>query len=139
MKKSLLFFFVLVTAFCFAQGPKPDLASLKSTDEISLDIKGLSLENTIPQEKMLTLKEWSLKGENAGKYKIAYYQLRTNYNHTFSKNDEFFTNEVTQAMTQFFTDLEKNCKLMFEDVVVQHLETGKQYKIAPLTVIIKTE
>jgi hypothetical protein len=139
MKKLLLSFFVLFNVFCFAQGSKPDLANLKSRDDISLDIKGLSLENTISQEKIVTLKEWGLKGENATKFKIAYYQLKTNYNHTFSKNDEFFSNEVTPVMTQFFTDLEKNCKLMFEDVVIREIETGKQFKIAPLTVIIKTE
>ena len=139
MKKLILSLYIFTSAVCFAQGPKPDLANVKTTDGISLDIKGLSLESTISQEQMLTIKEWGLKGESASKYKIAYYQLRTNYDHTFSKNDEFYTNEVTPAMTQFFTDLDKNCKLMFENIVIQHLETGGQYKIAPLTVIIKTE
>jgi hypothetical protein len=139
MKKLILSLFVLATACCFAQGPKPDLAKLPPTDEVSLTIKGLTIENTISQDKMVATKTWELKGENAAKYKIAYYQLKTSYKHTFSTNDEFFNNEVTPAMTQFFTDLEKNCKIMFDDVVVQNIETGKQFKIAPLTVVVKVE
>jgi hypothetical protein len=139
MKKLIIALFLFAGTICFAQGPKPDLANLKMVDDISLDIKGLSLENTISQEKMTGIKQWDLKGENASKYKIAYYHLKTSYNHSFSKNDEFYNNEVTPVMTQFFTDLEKNCKLIFEDVVIQHIENGQQYEIAPLTVIIKTE
>lgn len=138
MKNLILSLFIFAGIACFAQGPKPDLANLKSTDEVKLTITGLTIENTIPQDKIIATKLWELKGDNAAKYKIAYYQLKTNYNHTFSKNDEFYNNEVTPVMTQFFTDLEKNCKLTFEDVVVQNIETGAQYKIAPLTVVIKT-
>jgi hypothetical protein len=139
MKKLFFTLLVFATAFCFAQGPKPDITKLPTTDEVNLTINGLTLENTISQEKIIAAKTWDLKGDHAAKYKIAYYQFKTSYDHTFSNNDEFFNNEVTPVMTQFFTDLEKNCKIMFDDVVVQNIETGKQYKIAPLTVVVKMQ
>ncbi len=65
--------------------------------------------------------------------------FKTTYEHTFSKDDLFYDNVITEAMTRFFTDLEKNCKLIFDDVVVTNTETGKSFKIAPLNVVVKIE
>ena len=79
-----------------------------------------------------------LKGDDASKYKIMYYRFKTNYQHNISQ-DEFFDNAITEGMTRFFTDLEKNCKLIYEDIVVQNTETGKSFKILPLSVIVKVE
>lgn len=139
MKNLILAFLFLNASLTFGQGaPKPDLATLSSMDEISLDMKGLTLEGKITQEQLIAIKSLGLKGDHSDKYKIAYYRFKTNYNHTFSQ-DEFFDGLVSEAMTRFFTDLDKNCKLMYEDVVIQNTETGKQFKIAPLTVIVKVE
>lgn len=138
MKNLILSFFLLAAAVSFGQSPKPDLAALTSTDDVSLDMKGLSLEGKITQQQLIAIKTLGLKGEHADKYKIVYYRFKTNYQHTISQ-DEFFDNTISETMTRFFTDLDKNCKLIYEDIVVQNIETGKQYKIAPLTVVVKVE
>lgn len=138
MKNLILSFLFFATSICVSQNNvKPDLANLPTTDEVALTLKGLSLEKTISQEELIPLKEIDLKGENASKYKLTYYHFKTTYKHTFSKDDLFYDNVITEAMTRFFTDLEKNCKLIFDDVVVTNTETGKSYKIAPLNVIVK--
>lgn len=141
MKNLILSFLMLTASFCFGQtgAPAPDLANLPTTDEVALTLKGLSLENKISQEQLIPLKQIDLKGENASKYKLSYYHFKTTYQHTFSKDDLFYDNVITESMTRFFTDLEKNCKLIFDDVVVTNTETGKQYKIAPLNVVVKVE
>lgn len=139
MKNLILSFLFLTASVCFGQtgAPKPDLANLPSTDEVVLTLKGLTLENKITQEQLIPLKQIDLKGENAAKYKLTYYHFKTTYEHSFSKDDLFYDNVITETMTRFFTDLEKNCKLIFDDVVVTNTETGKQYKIAPLNVVVK--
>jgi hypothetical protein len=139
MKKIVLSLLVLISTICLAQTPKPDLAALTMNDNVKLTIKGLNLENKISQDKLVEVKQLDLKGDEAAKYKIAYYHFKTTYKRSISQNDEFYNNEITPTQTQFFTDLETNCRLMFEDVVIQELETGKQYKIAPLTVVVKVE
>ena len=101
-------------------------------------MKGLTLEGKITQQQLIAIKSLGLKGEHADKYKIVYYHFKTNYQHTISQ-DEFFDNTISETMTRFFTDLDKNCKLIYEDIVVQNTETGKQYKIAPLTVVVKVD
>lgn len=139
MKNLLLSFLILISNVALSQNKKPDLANLPSTDEVALTLKGLTIENTILQAQLIPLKQIDLKGDNAAKYKLAYYHFKTTYVHTFSKDDLFYDNVVPEAMTQFFTDLEKNCKLIFDDVVVTNTETGKSYKIAPLNVVVKVE
>lgn len=132
---TLLFF---AASICVSQSPKPDLAKLPSTDEVTLTLKGLSLENKMSQEQLIALKQLDLKGDNAAKYKIVYYHFKTTYKRT-SSVDEFYDNLITPVMTQFFTDLETNCKIMYEDIVVQNIETGKQFKIASQFVVVKVE
>lgn len=142
MKNLILSILFFATTVCIAQAPlktKPDLASLTTTEDVSLTLKGLTVEKTITQEELIPLKNIELKGENAAKYKLVYYQFKTNYMHTFSEKDDFFDNNISEAQTRFFTDLEKNCKLTFDDIVVQHIETGKQFKVASLSVIVKVE
>ena len=139
MKNLILSFLILVSSVALSQNTKPDLANLPTTDEVALTLKGLTIENTILQAQLIPLKQIDLKGENAAKYKLVYYHFKTTYIHTFSKDDLFYDNMIPEAMTQFFTDLEKNCKLIFDDVVVKNTETGKSYKIAPLNVIVKVE
>ncbi len=143
MKNLILFVLFLAATVCVAQAPKktnvkPDLTSLTQIDNISLDLKGLSVEDKIDQEQLIKLKQLDLKGDDAAKYKITYYHFKTNYQHTISQ-DEFFDNAITEGMTRFFTDLEKNCKLIYEDIVVQNTESGKSFKLAPLAVIVKVE
>ncbi len=143
MKKLILTFLVFATSICISQNAKsvnvkPDLANLPTTDEVSLTLKGLSLESKITQEQLTAVKQLDLKGDNAAKYKITYYHFKTTYKRT-SSVDEFYDNLILPNMTQFFADLETNCKLMYEDIVVQNTETGKSYKLAPLTVIVKVE
>ncbi len=137
--KNLVFSFLFFAAsICISQNNiKPDLANLPTTDEVALTLKGLSIENKISQEQLIPLKQLDLKGENASKYKLVYYHFKTTYEHTFSKDDVFYDNAITETMTRFFTDLEKNCKLIFDDVVVTNTETGRSYKIAPLNVTVK--
>lgn len=139
MKNLILSFLVLVSSVALSQNTKPDLANLPTTDEVALTLKGLSIENKITQQQLIPLKQIDLKGENASKYKLVYYHFKTTYEHTFSKDDLFYDNTITETMTRFFTDLEKNCKLIFDDVVVANIETGKQFKIAPLNVVVKVE
>ncbi len=139
MKNLILSLLFLSTTICVSQNAKPDLANLTTTEEVSLHLKGLTVEKTITQEELIPLKQVELKGENAAKYKLVYYHFKTTYLHTFSQNDEFFDNNFTEAQTRFFTDLEKNCKLTFDNVVVQNTETGKQFKIATLSVVVKVE
>jgi hypothetical protein len=138
MKNLVLSFLFLIATISVAQNKKPDLASLTSVDDITLDIKGMTLEGKITQDQLMAIKTLDLKGENASKYKIVYYRFKTNYQHTLSQ-DEFYDNLITETMTRFFTDLDKNCKLTFEDIVIQNTETGKQFKISPLSVIVKVE
>lgn len=138
MKNLILSFLFFVAAISVAQNKKPDLESLTSIDDITLDIKGVSLEGKISQEQLIPVKSLDLKGENASKYKIIYYRFKTNYQHSISQ-DEFYDNLISETMTRFFTDLDKNCKLSYEDIVIQNTETGKQFKIAPLTIIVKVE
>ncbi len=139
MKKLILSFLLLTAGICFGQGaPKPDLASLPITEEVTLNLKGLTLEGKMTQDQLIAVKTLDLKGDNAAKYKIVYYKFKTTYQHTISQ-DEYYDNTINETMTRFFTDLDKNCKLMYEDVVVQNTETGKQYKIAPLNVVVKVE
>ncbi|MBP7807711.1 MAG: hypothetical protein KA163_00325 [Bacteroidia bacterium] len=137
MKHLILCFLILVSSVALSQNTKPDLANLPTTDEVALTLKGLTIENTILQQQLIPLKQIDLKGENASKYKLVYYHFKTTYVHTFSKDDLFYDNVITEAMTRFFTDLEKNCKLIFDEVVVTNTETGKSYKIAPLNVVVK--
>jgi len=142
MKNLILSFLFLAATVCVAQAPlktKPDLASLTTTEDVSLTLKGLTVEKTITQEELIPLKNIELKGDKAAKYKLVYYQFKTNYMHTFSEKDDFFDNNISEAQTRFFTDLEKNCKLTFDDVVVQNIETGKLFKIAPLSVVVKID
>ncbi len=139
MKNLVLSFLILISSVALSQNTKPDLASLSTTDEVALTLKGLSIENVISQTQMISLKQIDLKGDNAAKYKLVYYHFKTTYEHTFSKDDLFYDNVITEAMTRFFTDLEKNCKLIFDDVVVTNTETGKSYKISPLNVVVKVE
>ena len=143
MKKLILSLLVFATSICISQNEKPanvkpDLASLPTTDEVNLTLKGLNLESVISQEQLTAVKQLDLKGENAAKYKITYYHFKTTYKRT-SSIDEFYDNLILPTMTQFFADLETNCKLIYEDVVVQNTETGKSFKLAPLTVIVKVE
>ena len=138
MKKLILILLVFATSICISQNVKPDLTNLPSTDEVSLTLKGLSLESKISQEQLIAVKQLDLKGEKADKYKIIYYHFKTTYKRTISV-DEFYDNLILPTMTQFFADLETNCKLIYEDIVVQNTETGKSYKLAPLTVIVKVE
>lgn len=139
MKNLILSFLILVSSVALSQNTKPDLANLPTTDDVALTLKGLSIENKITQQQLIPLKQIDLKGENAAKYKLVYYHFKTTYEHTFSKDDLFYDNTITETMTRFFTDLEKNCKLIFDDVVVANIETGKQFKIAPLNVVVKVE
>ncbi len=138
MKNLIFSCLLLASSICVSQSPKPDLASLPSTDEVSLTLKGLSLENKISQKQLMDLKQLDLKGDNAAKFKIIYYHFKTTYKRTTSV-DEFYDNLITPAMTQFFADLENNCKIMYEDIVVKNIETGKQFKLAPLFVIVKLD
>lgn len=143
MKNLILSLLIFASTAYMAQAPKqdnvkPDLTSLTLLEDVTLSLKGLTVESSITQEQLIPLKQLELKGENASNYKIIYYRFKTNYKHTFSQ-DEFFDNVINEAMTLFFTDLEKNCKLTYEDVVVKHTETGKSYKLAPLSVIVKVE
>jgi hypothetical protein len=138
MKNFILSFLIFTANICVSQTPKPDLAALPGTDEVSLTLKGLSLESKISQEQLIALKQLDLKGEQAAKYKITYYHFKTTYKRT-SSVDEFYDNLITPIMTQFFTDLETNCKIIYEDIVVQNIETGKQFKLAPVSVIVKVE
>lgn len=139
MKKLILSFLIIAVNICTAQNVKPDLTNLSTIEDVNLHLKGLTVEKTITQEELVPMKQIELKGENAAKYKLVYYHFKTSYMHTFSQNDEFFDNNITEVMTRFFTDLEKNCKLTFDDVVVQNTETGKQYKIPSLSVVVKVE
>jgi hypothetical protein len=140
MRNLILSFLFLTASICFGQAgaPKPDLANLPMTDEVTLHLKGLTLEGKMTQDQLIALKTLDLKGENATKYKIVYYKFKTTYQHTISQ-DEFYDNTINETMTRFFTDLDKNCKLMYEDIVVQNIETGKQFRIAPRSVIVKVE
>lgn len=139
MKNLFLSFLIIAANICLSQNVKPDLTALSTIENVNLHLKGLTVEKTITQEELIPIKQIELKGENAAKYKLVYYHFKTSYMHTFSQNDEFYDNSVTETMTRFFTDLEKNCKLTFDDVVVQETETGKQYKIPSLSVIVKVE
>lgn len=138
MKSLILSLFVFASTICLSQ-TKPDLANLPTTDEVALTLKGLSIENKISRDQLITLKQIDLKGDNSSKYKLVYYHFKTTYEHTFSKDDLFYDNVITETMIRFFTDLEKNCKLIFDDVVVTNTETGKSFKIAPLNVVVKIE
>jgi hypothetical protein len=138
MKNILLSFLFLLATISVAQNKKPDLASLTSNDDVTLDIKGLTLEGKITQEQLTGIKTLDLKGDNATKFRIIYYRFKTNYHHTISQ-DEFYDNLISETMTRFFTDLDKNCKLSYEDIVIQNTETGEQFKIAPRTIIVKVE
>ncbi len=138
MKNLILSCLLFTASICVSQSPKPDLAALPTTEEVSLTLKGLTLENKISQKELIDLKQLDLKGDNAAKYKITYYHFKTSYKRTTSA-DEFYDNLITPVMTQFFTDLENNCKIMYEDIVVKNVETGKQFKLAPLFVIVKLD
>ena len=138
MKSLILSFLILIAGISAAQNKKPDVANLPFTDEVTLNLKGLTLEGKITQDQLIAVKTLDLKGDNAAKYKILYYKFKTTYHHTISQ-DEFFDNTIGETMSRFFTDLDKNCKLMYEDIVVQNTETGKQFKIAPLNVVVKVE
>lgn len=139
MKNLILSLLILTAGFSFGQNaPKPDLAAITKTVDVSLDLKGSTLEGKITQAQLLEIKTLGLKGEHADKYKIVYYHFKTNYQHTISQ-DEFFDGTISETLTRFFTDLDKNCKLIYEDIIVQNTETGEQFKIAPLTVIVKVE
>ena len=138
MKNLILSCLFFTASICVSQSPKPDLAALPSTEEVSLTLKGLTLENKISQKQLLDLKQLDLKGDNAAKYKITYYHFKTTYKRTTSV-DEYYDNSIPPAMTQFFTDLENNCKIMYEDIVVKNIESGKQFKLAPVSVIVKLD
>lgn len=138
MKNLILSCLLFTASVCVSQSPKPDLAALPSTEEVSLTLKGLTLENKISQKQLLDLKQLDLKGDNAAKYKITYYHFKTTYKRTTSV-DEYYDNSIPPAMTQFFTDLENNCKIMYEDIVVKNIESGKQFKLAPVSVIVKLD
>ena len=138
MKSLILSFLIIIAGTSAGQNKKPDVANLPFTDEVTLNLKSLTLEGKITQEQLMAVKTLDLKGENAAKYKIIYYKFKTTYHHTISQ-DEFFDNAISETMSRFFTDLDKNCKLMYEDIVVQNTETGKQFKIAPLNVVVKVE
>ena len=139
MKNLILSFLLVIANICPAQNVKPDLANLSSIEDVNIHLKGLTVEKTITQEELIPIKQIELRGEHAAKYKLVYYHFKTSYMHTFSQNDEFYDNAVTETMTRFFTDLEKNCKLTFDDVVVQETESGKKYKIPSLSVVVKVE
>ena len=49
MKNLILSCLLFTASVCVSQSPKPDLAALPSTEEVSLTLKGLTLENKISQ------------------------------------------------------------------------------------------
>lgn len=136
MKKPILFALLLVAAFGFAQNSKPDFSKLATLNFVKVHIDGMDLQNTIWQDSLVKIKELKLKGTDAENFKIVYFHFKTNYKKSLTK-DEFYSGKVPQSMIDFFNDLEKNCRISFEEIVVEHIENKKQFKIMPLTVLIK--
>lgn len=137
MKKLAVLLLMFCSGFVLAQKNKPDYAKLPTLDIVKLSIKGIDLQNNIWQDSIVKLKALQLAGTDAENFKIVYYHFKTNYKKSLTV-DEFYNEQIPEAMTAFFKDLEKNCKISFEDIVIKHAENGKLFKISPLTIIIKT-
>lgn len=137
MKQLVLAFLLLIAVSTNAQTQKPDYSTLTTINMVRLSLKGLDLQNTIWQDSIVKLKELKLIGTDAENFEIVYYHFKTNYKKSLTI-DEFYNNQIPVPMNSFFKDLEKNCRISFEDIVVKQTETGKLFKILPLTVIIKT-
>jgi hypothetical protein len=137
MKKYICFAILLVTFLTNAQNSKPDFSKLTTLDMVKVSVHGVDLQNNIWQDSLVKLKELKLRGTDADNFIIVYFKFKTNYKKTLSV-DEFYNEKIPVPMTQFFTDLESNCKVSFEDIVIKHKENGKLFKISPLSFIIKT-
>ena len=137
MKKLLALLAICFSLSGFAQKNKPDYSKLTTLDIVKVSIKGLDLQNTIWQDSIVKLKELKLTGVDAENFKIIHYTFKTNYKKSLT-SDEFYSEIIPQSMTTFFKDLESNCKVSFEEIVVKHKENGKEFKIMPLYVFIKT-
>ncbi len=137
MKKIIAILFLCISTIGFAQKNKTDYSELTTLDIVKLSIKGLDLQNTIWQDSIVKLKELKLIGVDSENFKIIHYTFKTNYKKSLS-TDEFYSEVIPETMTTFFKDLENNCKVSFEEIVVKHKENGKEFKIMPLYVFIKT-
>lgn len=136
MKKLIFFALLFCVAVGFAQNTKPDFSKLTTLNFVKVRIDGMDLQNNIWQDSIVKIKELKLIGTDAENFKIVYYHFKTNYKKSLTK-DEFYSEKVPQPMIDFFNDLEKNCRISFEEIVVEHIENKKQFKIMPLTVLIK--
>lgn len=137
MKKIIFLAFVFSIGCITAQNNKPDYSKLQTLDIIKISVVGLDLQNTILQDSIVKLKELKLRGIDAENFVIVYYHFKTNYKKSLT-TDEFYDGKIPATMTTFFKDLENNCKVSFEDIVIKHVENGKMFKIFPLNLIIKT-
>ncbi len=138
MKKITTTLFLFFSILLFAQNEKHDYSKLKILDDVKLSIEGVDLLGNTTQKNLEALKELKLTGLDAENFKIIYYHFKTNYKHSLTK-DEFTDGIITEAMTKFFHDLESNCKVTFEEIVIKQTETGKLFKITPLTLVIKVD
>lgn len=138
MKKIISILLLFFCSSLFSQNEKQDYSKLKILDDVKLSVEGVDLLGNTTQKNMEALKELKLTGLDAENFKIIYYHFKTNYKHSLTK-DEFTDGIITEAMTKFFHDLESNCKVTFEEIVIKQTETGKLFKITPLTLVIKVD
>lgn len=136
MKKIILALTLLGSFIGYSQSKTTDYSKLPTLNIIKISIKGVNLQNTIEQDSIVKTKELKLIGTDAENFNIVYYHFKTNYKKSLTK-DEFYNDQIPETMTQFFKDLEKNCKISFEEIVIKHKENGKLFKISPLSFIIK--
>lgn len=136
MKKLFILSFLFCSLLGFSQNAKADYSKLPIVNIVRVNIEGVDLQNKIWQDSIVKLTELKLAGIDSENFEIVFYRFKTNYKKSLSV-DEFTDAQIPPAMTQFFKDLEKNCKISFEDVVVKQKENGKLFKIFPLTIIIK--
>jgi hypothetical protein len=135
--KKLTLFLLFFSLIGISQNTKPDFANLPTLNFIRLTIKGADLQNQIWQDSLVKIKELKLTGTDAENFTIIYYHFKTNYKKSLTV-DEFFDGQIPDIMNTFFKDLEKNCKISFEDIVIKNKENGKMFKISPLALLIKT-
>lgn len=136
MKKLIALLTICISISGFAQKSKPDYSKLPSLNMVSAYIKGTDLQNNIWQDSIAKVSTLSLRGTDSENFEIIYYKFKTNYKNSLT-TDEFYQGNFPDTMIQFFKDLEKNCRVSFENIVVKHKENGKMFKIGTLSVLIK--
>lgn len=137
MKAKLFSLFILIAFAVNAQKGKVDYTKLPTNDAIKISMKGADIQNNIWQDSIVKNTELKLLGTESANYEIIHYNFKTNYKKTLTE-DEFHEAKLPDSMIQFFKDLESNCKVSYENVVIKHKQNGKMYRVSNLSLLIKT-